>query len=365
MESSTNSRPQPIVVQPALAGLRRQFLAMDVLIIGFIGGLIAWGLLSMVVPSARLYPYDAQFRWAEIGHLNIMLQLAAYLLAYLAFQRFGIAHHRMTHGQGVHPPAWLSVANVLYVLSPIAIIPFVFNLLGGFIAEISGAPGVQHHAAFSAATSYDPAATYWDAWLKDLDTTLFGVYVPQWMRQFHAPWLTGVLMVCYLAYYVSPLVAIVPQMARRNWPVVRRICGVYAACLLTTYVGYILVPATGPRFEGGMKTWLPVEPGWFGAQWWAHVIDDAEIIRWDAFPSGHVAVALVTLVLALRYQRWLGLAYLPFVAGLCVATMYLGYHYATDVLVGFVVAVLTFAVFEPAIRWWERVWAQQEATTPT
>src|SRR5688572_24933923 len=98
MESGNNSRVEPRAAQPALAGLRRQFLAMDVLIIGFIGGLIAWGLLSMVAPLARLYPYDAQFRWAEVGHLSIMLQLSAYLLGYLAVQRFGIAHHRMTHG---------------------------------------------------------------------------------------------------------------------------------------------------------------------------------------------------------------------------------------------------------------------------
>jgi membrane-associated phospholipid phosphatase len=112
-----------------------------------------------------------------------------------------------------------------------------------------------------------------------------------------------------------------------------------------------------------MESWLPAEPGWFGAQWWAHLIDDAEIIRWDAFPSGHVAVALVTLVIALRYQRKAGIAYLPFVAGLCVATMYLGYHFATDVVVGFVVATLTFLVFEPAIRWWESIWLPRPAAT--
>ena len=350
---------------PPLAGVRRQFLAMDVLVISFILALIAWTLLAIAAPGARLYAYDGQFRWAQFGLANIAFELTAWLLLYVAFQRLGIAHHRMVFLHGRKPPLWLSAANLAYVISPIAIIPFVFNLLGGFIAEVSGVPGVQHHALFDTGAAYDPAATWWDLWLKEFDTRLFGSYLPDWLRQFHSPWLTGVLMLCYLAYYVSPIVALLPQLVRRNWLVVRRICGVYAACLLATYVGYITIPATGPRFEGGMQAWLPEPESWFAARWWAHVIDSAEIIRWDAFPSGHVAVALVTLVIALRYQRVIGLIYLPFVSGLVVATVYLGYHYATDVVAGFAIAGLTFVVFEPAIRWWESLWERPGATTPT
>lgn len=340
-----------------LAGPRRQLLATDILVFGFLVFVLGWMALHELVPAARLYAYDPQFAWAELPAGPMALEVAAYLAFYLVVQRLGIRHHRMVSA-GQSPPRWLAVANVVYALSPVAFIPFVFNLLGAFLAGVSGVPGAQLHPQYDSAAAYDRAATYWDLWLKHADIALFGIYPAQWMRQFHTPWLTGVMMVCYLAYYVSPVVAIVPQMVRRNWPVVRRISGLYAGCLLTTYIGYLLMPATGPRFEGGPAAWLPMQAGWFGADWWARVINDAEIIRWDAFPSGHVAVALVTLVIALRYHWRAGALYLPFVAGLVVATMYLGYHYATDVLLGFAIAVFTFLVIEPAIRWWESIWGR-------
>lgn len=347
--------------KPLLGTMRSQLLATDVLVIGFLVTLLAWMGLGRLFPALRLYPYDSQFQWAELPATAMALEVCAYLALYLVLQRFGVRHHAIVTSGG-KPPRWLAAVNLLYVMSPVAFIPFVFNMLGAFMATSSGVPGVQLHPDFDAAANYDRAATYWDLWLKQADIAVFGVYPPAWMRQFHAPWLTGVMMVCYLAYYVSPIVAIVPQMLARNWPVVRRISALYAACLLTTYVGYLLVPSTGPRFEGGMAAWLPEQPGWFGAQWWAHTINDAEIIRWDAFPSGHVAVALVTLVAALRYHRRTGLVYLPFVAGLVVATVYLGYHYATDVVAGFACAAFTFVVLEPGVRWWESAWARKRAT---
>lgn len=362
-----NHQPLPAVPAPSsapvLAWLRRQFLSIDLLIFGFLLFVLGWMALAQVAPGARIYAYDPQFRWAELPLGKLALEILVYLGIYTGLQRLGIRHHRIAMA-GQVPPRWLAVANVCYVLSPVAFIPFVFNLLGAFLAGVSGVPGAQLHPDYDAAAAYDRAATYWDLWLKQADITLTGVYVPQWMRQFQQPWLTGVMMVCYLAYYASPLVAILPQIVRRRWPIVRRTAAIYAGCLFTTYIGYLLIPATGPRFEGGMAAWLPEQPGWFAAQWWAHVINDAEIIRWDAFPSGHVAVALVSLVVALRYHRRVGLVYLPFVAGLVVATMYLGYHYATDVLFGFAAAAFTFVVIEPAIRWWEGIW-KPAPTTPT
>lgn len=347
---------------PPLAFARRRLLATDLLVIGFLLTILAWMATSVLIPSLRLYAYDSQFVWAELPAAAMALEISAYLALYLVLQRFGVRHHALVTSGG-KPPAWLAALNLLYVVSPVAFIPFVFNMLGAFMASSSGVPGVQLHPDFDPTAHYDRAATYWDLWLKQADIGLFGVYPPQWMRQFQTPWLTGVMMICYLAYYVSPLVAIVPQMLARNWPLVRRISALYAACLLTTYVGYVLMPATGPRFEGGMVAWLPDQPGWFGAQWWAHTINDAEIIRWDAFPSGHVAVALLTAVVALRYHRRTGLVYLPFVVGLVVATMYLGYHYATDVVAGIACTAFTFVALEPGIRWWESLWTPGRAVT--
>lgn len=339
----------------ALGWLRHQFLAIDLLIIGFLAALILWTLLGTVAPDARIYAYDARYEWAEMPGWELSARLALILGVYLVAQRLGIQYHRNYLARGLVAPKWLRLGNLVYVFIPVPLLPFVFNLLGAFIAGVSGVPTIATHAAYDPAVLYDPAATYWDLWLKNADISIFGVYPALWLRQYHSPPTVGLMIVCYLAYYVSPLVAVLPQVVKRDWRRVRRAAAVYAGALLLTYVGYIIIPATGPRFEGTFTAWA-ADSGWFAATWWQGVLDKAEIIRWDAFPSGHVTIAIVSLVLALRYHRKIGLAYLPFVLGLMVATVFLGYHYVTDVVVGVILAGGTFLVIEPIVRWWESIW---------
>jgi membrane-associated phospholipid phosphatase len=61
--------------------------------------------------------------------------------------------------------------------------------------------------------------------------------------------------------------------------------------------------------------------------------------RWDssgtAFPSSHVAVALLVLLWAKRYEKRVFRILAPFVTGLIVGTVYGRFHYAVDALVTF------------------------------
>jgi membrane-associated phospholipid phosphatase len=353
------SAPRESDRKPPLAWLRRQFLAVDVVIVGFLLFLIGWTLLSLVVPQARLYAYEPRYQWAELPAWSLIGQLVLILCAYMVFQRFGVYYHRVFTSTGDRAPRWLHVANLVYVFIPILLIPLVFNLLGAFIAGVSGVPGIETHGSYDPAAHYDPAASYWDLWLKEADVSMFGVYPAAWLRKFHTPWSVGLMMLCYLAYYVSPLVAVLPQILKRDWPVVRRCAAMFAGALIMTYFGYILLPATGPRFEGTFAAWQ--SDGWFATSWWQGILDSAEVIRWDAFPSGHVAIAIVACVLALKYHRRVGLAYVPFVAGLFLATVFLGYHYVTDVVAGALFAAAAFILLQPAVAWWESVWTRPDS----
>jgi membrane-associated phospholipid phosphatase len=336
-----------------LAWLRTNLLAIDVCVIGFLALLIGWTLLSMVAPGARLYPYDDRFAWAEMPRLGLLAQLVAFLAGYIALQRMGIRYHRRHVIGGLPAPRWLAGLHLAHVLSPVLMLPLVFNMLGAFIAGVSGAPAPDTHADFVPGAVYDHAATWWDFQLKRADVAIAGVYPPEWARQFHAPWLTGILMLCYLAYYVSPLVATGPSLARRDWIQTRKASGIFVGTLLLTYVGYIAIPATGPRFEGTFAAWMITERGWFGALWWQHVLDDAEAIRWDAFPSGHVAVSFIALLLAARYTPKIAWVYAPLCVGLVAATVFFGYHYVTDVIAGFGFMALGALIVWPVVEWWD------------
>ena len=80
----------------------------------------------------------------------------------------------------------------------------------------------------------------------------------------------------------------------------------------------------------------------------------------DAFPSLHTANAVTVLLVALRHERRLLWVYTLPVAGLVVATMYLRFHYAVDVVVGVALAVAWQAVV-PALLTPERMRLAQEA----
>ena len=304
--------------------------------------------MTLVVTGigALIFTYAAGYMKGDPGY--------AKFFGYLALQRFGIRFQRDYFALGLAAPNWLRVMNLVYTLAPTVLAPTVFQGLGSFMAMVSGVPGVETHPAFIEGMNYDRAATWFDAQLKHMDIQLFGVYLPQWARQFHTPWLCGILFWCYLVYFLCPFVAALPPIIKGKWSQVRLAVAMLHSTLFMTYVLYIFVPATGPRFEGSWEAWLTAERSWFWAREMAAWVDSVEVIRWDAFPSGHVATSITCMIVALMLHRRVGLVYLPFVVGLTIATILLGYHYGTDVLAGFMCVVLTFAFCLPAIKWWEK-----------
>ncbi|MHC4839772.1 MAG: phosphatase PAP2 family protein [Planctomycetota bacterium] len=328
-----------------ISNLRREFNAIDVVVLGFFGIEILWILLQWAIPGARLYPDTPHWDWAKISRAALLGQVVAFALIYLALQRPAIRIQRKLSSASYRQKAWY----LAYLMSPLALIAMQFNLMGAFISVVSGAPPVVPESGIV----YDRAATAIDTWLKQADIDAFGAYPAQWLQDRQTRFVTTWMVVCYVAYYLAPLVATIPQLVKRNWPLARRITAVYAGGILLTYIGYVLFPSTGPRFEGTYEAWLPVAEGYFGLTDVQRGLDAAEVIRWDAFPSGHVSMSLVGMVLAIKYHRKIGLAYAPFALSLVFATVYLGYHFAWDVIAGIVLCALIFIGLEPLVKWWD------------
>jgi membrane-associated phospholipid phosphatase len=280
-----------------------------------------------------------------------LLCLAFYLALALCAQSFGLratflgyfAAHLALNRLG----AWRGgVFAIAHRIAPMAIIPYVFLRLGLVMEEM----GIVPHLT---GPGYDPAATRHDLVLKGIDVAMFGAYPVEWIRRFHAPWLTGILQIGYLYYYLSPVVVGIPLLVQRRDREFRMAAALIVGSLFVSYVGYFFVPATGPRFEGGIEPWLPAEPGWFHAETLYRFLNGIETFRWDAFPSGHVAVGLMTLFVAFKYFRRLGWILIAPVLALCLATVYMAYHYVIDVLAGIAIFALTAWLLPPAVRSWE------------
>src|SRR5207237_54408 len=91
----------------------------------------------------------------------------------------------------------------------------------------------------------------------------------------------------------------------------------------------------GRRAERGSR--VPARPG-RPAAGGVGVRRPAPVSLGAAFPSSHVAAAVVAAVCALRYWRRLGLVLTPFTLGLVLSVVYGQFHYAVDAVAGLIVA---------------------------
>jgi membrane-associated phospholipid phosphatase len=86
-------------------------------------------------------------------------------------------------------------------------------------------------------------------------------------------------------------------------------------------------------------------PGWTDGFWY-HMLDlthDAGERPTAAFPSSHVGVTTVVMLLALR-TRSKGLIFtiLPFYILMCLSTVYIYAHYAIDAIAGLLTGILLY-----------------------
>jgi membrane-associated phospholipid phosphatase len=194
-----------------------------------------------------------------------------------------------------------------------------------------------------------------DGALIAIDHRLFGVDAAVWMGQFGSPWLTRVMVFCYLSYFFSPaiLASLMYWSGRRQ--LFRDFLVSLCVVTLLGYTGYLLVPAVGPYLYqaelfpdrlpgGGLKNSESVI---------LH-IDALKGYARDCFPSLHTAHTTVIVAFAWRYSRLLFALYLPIAVGLYISTIYLRMHYAIDVVAGFAVAGVAVAVGPRLERWWYR-----------
>lgn len=134
------------------------------------------------------------------------------------------------------------------------------------------------------------------------------------------------------------------------------------ASFFVYYVIFVLLPVTGPQFyylavgtekiaEGvfpNLGDWFLTHsermaaPGWSDGFFY-HLLDlthDAGERPTAAFPSSHVGVTTILMMLALRTRcRWLVFTMLPFYVLMCLSTVYIYAHYAIDAIAGLVTAV--------------------------
>ncbi len=182
-----------------------------------------------------------------------------------------------------------------------------------------------------------------------LDYLILGGYPTILMERFANPMATDVLQIAYTTYYFQAVALGAAVRVRCTKEEFEKTVFFLLLCYYLSYVGYLLVPALGPRYT--LQHLQATDLGGFlVADSIQNVLNLLEGVKRDAFPSGHTGVALTVLFLAYRYTRGLFWLLLIPVVLLVVGTVYCRYHYVVDVIAGVLLAVVTVGVGEVYYR---------------
>lgn len=179
-------------------------------------------------------------------------------------------------------------------------------------------------------------------------------------------WFSELMCLGYVSYF--PLIALVSLyyfVAR--YQEFKMATFVILVSFFIYYFIFVLLPVTGPQFYylavgtekiaagifPNLGDWFMTHsermaaPGWSDGFWY-HILDlahDAGERPTAAFPSSHVGITTVLMMLALRTRcRWLAFTILPFYILMCLATVYIYAHYVIDALAGLITGIALYYI---------------------
>jgi membrane-associated phospholipid phosphatase len=186
-----------------------------------------------------------------------------------------------------------------------------------------------------------------DLWLAELDLRIWHVHPSVWLERIQRPALTEVVQIAYTLFVPAVLLVPVLVWRRRRFADFQYLAFLIALGYLVSYIGYILVPARGPRFLLKHFQHIPLQGLWlFNAM--QSTLDRLESAHYDCFPSGHTELTILAWWGSQLVSKPLFRAYFAYTLSIIFATVYLRYHYTVDVMAGAAVAaalILTAPVF--------------------
>lgn len=211
-----------------------------------------------------------------------------------------------------------------------------------------------------------------DHYLILVDRKIFGTDPTVWIGRFAAPAVTEILQLAYAGYFIILFAAGIELYRWKDLARFEYYFFLIAYGFFVSYIGYILVPAIGPRFTLHNFADLDNElPGLWLTVPIRNFLNSGESIplgaadAWrhaqrDAFPSGHTELTLLSLYLCFHWKlrsRW----YLLVMGTLLIiSTVYLRYHYVIDLFGGAVVAVFCIVTAKGLNEGWERIRIKQQ-----
>jgi len=193
---------------------------------------------------------------------------------------------------------------------------------------------------------YDPELIRIDQWL-------FGVNPTEFLYSFNSPFLVELLQIVYGLFYLMPVIYAMELYLWHRYEELKYAIFVIFFGFYLSFLGYIIVPAIGPRFTLHEFANMNIEmPGLYFAEIIRGLINFGESIpknvpdpelyaQRDAFPSGHTIIIILITYLSHKIRSNSFYFYLPFSILMIFSTVFLRYHYVIDLIAGIPFVIIT------------------------
>ncbi|NDV57683.1 phosphatase PAP2 family protein [Bacteroides sp. 519] len=192
-------------------------------------------------------------------------------------------------------------------------------------------------------------------------------------KNFPQIWISEPLNMGYFFYY--PMIVLVAMFYFiYRFDLFEKLSFVLVTCFFVYYFVFIFVPCAGPQFYFPVIGYENVANGIFPpiGDYFDHNIELVPAPEYEqgffhnlvkltqkvgerptaAFPSSHVAMSTILMIMAWRATKKLFLFLFPFYLCLCLATVYIQAHYLIDSIVGFVSAFPLYVIVTKMFKKW-------------
>jgi membrane-associated phospholipid phosphatase len=187
---------------------------------------------------------------------------------------------------------------------------------------------------------------YGSFWFTDTlvrwDKLIFGVHPTVWLQNLYNPWLDELMNFIYASYYTFFLLVPLIFYIRKKKEVSYAIYSLATFTYMTNFVIFYLLPALGAKPAPMLEGLHVKEHTGFLFVELNRIVQAKGGIACGAFPSSHVAGALVWVLSALRYEKKIGYIILPIAIGIGFSTVYMTLHHAVDPIAGYIWGALSF-----------------------
>lgn len=191
------------------------------------------------------------------------------------------------------------------------------------------------------------------------------------LYQIANPILTEILQIVYGTFFFLPVILGIDLIRQKKSEEFNYSAFIIVYGFILSFIGYILVPAIGPRFTLHNFEMNNIElPGLFITDFLREIVNSGEsipsgtinpamIVQRDAFPSGHTQMTLLVMFLSVKFGSKLKWFFIINGTLLIFATVYLRYHYVVDLVGGLFLMIFTLWSGKYIYNWWIRIRTEQ------